>query len=154
MTTEIKNAVETILSREQVTFSVSLVGPQVRDKWECDAWRFTLASKAHTYAGDYYTGTGKRELSKIGKVRNASAGRAVVPPAPVPPVAADVLYSLLLNADAADMSFNAWCSDLGYDNDSIKALSTYQACCKEGEELRKVFKREVLDELREALQDY
>lgn len=154
MTTEIKNAVETILSREQVTFSVSLVGPQVRDKWECDAWRFTLASKAHTYAGDYYTGTGLRKLTKQAERMNTSAGRAVVPPAPCAPVEADVLHSLLLDADAADMSFNDWCADLGYDNDSLKALSTYQACCKEGEELRKVFKREALDDLREALQDY
>ncbi len=154
MSTEIKNAVETILSREQVKFSVTLVGPMVRDDWECDAWRFTLANKAHTYTGDYFTGTGLRKLTKLGKIRNTSAGRGVVPPAPVPPVAADVLYSLLLDSDAAAMSFNDWCSDFGYDNDSIKALTTYQACCKSAEELRKIFKRETLAELRETLQDY
>lgn len=44
------------------------------------------------------------------------------------PSAADVLACLLSDASCAESSFEDWCSDLGYDADSRKALSTYEAC--------------------------
>lgn len=153
MTNEIKTKVEEILSREGVKFRVQIVGPTMRDNWECDAWRFTMAGKM-TYSGDYYTGTGNRKLTKQAERMNKLYGYEKSKPEPVAPCATDVLYSLINDSQAADMSFNDWCSDYGYNNDSIKALATYQACCKEGEELRKVFSRETLAELAEALQDY
>lgn len=49
--------------------------------------------------------------------------------------------------------WDAWETRAGMDSDSIKALNTYNECCKTGETLRK-FPREVLTALREALQNY
>jgi hypothetical protein len=39
---------------------------------------------------------------------------------PAPPLA-DILYSLLLDSEAADESFEDWCANFGYDSDSIAA---------------------------------
>lgn len=48
----------------------------------------------------------------------------------VQPSLDNVLYSLYMDAQAGAMSFSEFCSDFGYDNDSISALNTYRACEK------------------------
>lgn len=70
------------------------------------------------------------------------------------PVAAGVLYSILLDASALDTNPEDWLSDLGYDADSIRANEIYRACCESGRKLRTTFTRSQLDELQELLQDY
>lgn len=47
----------------------------------------------------------------------------------------DVLYSLFMDAMAVGMSFEDFCFEFGYDNDSIRAFKTYDACVKMGKEL-------------------
>jgi hypothetical protein len=73
---------------------------------------------------------------------------------PKAPRAADVLCCLLSDADAIKESFNSWCDNFGYSNDSMKALKTYQACCDTGEKMRALLGGKVMEELREALQDF
>lgn len=73
---------------------------------------------------------------------------------PKAPINSDIMYSLLSDAAAADSSFNYWCADYGFDNDSISAFKTYQQCCEIGEKIRKYFKREQVDAMRAALEDY
>ena len=73
---------------------------------------------------------------------------------PVAPSAAAVLHCLLSDAEARDMSFGDWCDNLGYDDDSIKALNIYKQCEETARALKKVFTRDQLAELREALRDY
>lgn len=73
---------------------------------------------------------------------------------PVRPSAASVLHSMVLDSDACNMSFNEWCSDFGYDTDSRKAYATYEACQKSGDQLKRLFNHDVIEQLREALQDY
>lgn len=46
-------------------------------------------------------------------------------------------------------TFQEWCRNFGYSDDSIKALNTYQACAKQYEALSKVFTQEQLEKLRE-----
>lgn len=72
----------------------------------------------------------------------------------VSPTQASVLYCLLLDANSAEQNFNDWCADCGYDNDSMKALKTYQAYCDILEKMRKVFTTKQRTELSELLQDY
>jgi hypothetical protein len=41
----------------------------------------------------------------------------------------DILYSMVLDADAGNhKTFNDFCDEYGYDNDSIKALKTFGTC--------------------------
>lgn len=130
---------------------------------------------------DFYMGTGNRELSKahaemsqVGLIRAAfgwghnngtynprsERDRRMLAKAkealkkPVNPTAADVLYCLLSDAEACDMSFSDWCDTFGADSDSIKALSTYQACERAGRELSRTFNHARVAELRAILQNY
>lgn len=72
----------------------------------------------------------------------------------IPPTAASVLSCLLSDAQAGDMKFGEFCSEFGYDSDSIKALETHRACEKMEKDMRHFFTREELTELRDMLQDY
>lgn len=128
MTTDEK--IDALLIEWGVPYSAKLVGETKRDEWVCDKWAVTLGS----LSTDFFTGTGLRKKVK--------------------PSAASVLHSLLLDASANDRSFNDWCSDYDYSNDSMKAFETYQACCAIGEKLRKIFNHAQRETLRELLEGY
>lgn len=73
----------------------------------------------------------------------------------IPPTQAAVLYGILLDAESARCStFNEWCSELGYDEDSRKAEKIYFTCQEESEQLDRLFNREQQEELRQLLEDY
>lgn len=63
---------------------------------------------------------------------------------------ADVLESLFLDAMGSDQSFEDWCSDLGYDTDSRKALAVFHACRDTAAQLRNGLGLEVFGELMEV----
>lgn len=46
-------------------------------------------------------------------------------------------------------SFENWCSQFGYDEDSRKAYSTWETCCEQYEALAEMFTDEEMDLLRE-----
>lgn len=50
-------------------------------------------------------------------------------------------------------TFEEFCWEYGYDNDSIKAFKAYMACQEEYINLRKVFTTEQLKELKENIQE-
>jgi hypothetical protein len=52
------------------------------------------------------------------------------------PTAYDLLYCLRSDAESVNESFDSWCSNFGYDNDSIKALNTYNACVENARKLK------------------
>jgi hypothetical protein len=54
------------------------------------------------------------------------------------PTSYDMLYCLLSDASANDMSFEDFCGEFGYDLDSRKAEETYKACRKVGTKVRKL----------------
>ena len=72
----------------------------------------------------------------------------------VSPTAASVLYSLLLDYDYAYELFEDFCDNLGYDQDSIKALEIYKACQKNAKQLKEVFTYSQLNVIRELLEEY
>lgn len=72
----------------------------------------------------------------------------------VTPKLPDVLHSLLLDGAAVDQTFEDWCAELGYSDDSIKARDTFEQCERIGKALARAFTRAELDELREAFREY
>jgi hypothetical protein len=74
---------------------------------EADAWRVTLRFCGRRMTVSYYMGS-------------AFNGR--------PPTSREVLAGLLLDASCAAESFEDFCTNLGYDVDSIKALKVYKTC--------------------------
>ena len=69
---------------------------------------------------------------------------------PRTPSAADVIYSLVSDANGCDQPFNDWCADFGYSNDSIKARDTYFACQKTRVDLLRMFGLELFEKLAAA----
>lgn len=163
MSDSIRSNVSQFLQSLGITFSALPVGETGReDGWKCDQWFVTIkrtGSKAPDMTIPYYTGLGHRKAPpppsgapyRPGTIAHEAWRKLAKPQAPH---AADVLHSLILDSSAADQSFNDWCADFGYDSDSVKALTTYQACCVIGENMRKLFSREELSTLRDMLQDY
>lgn len=67
----------------------------------------------------------------------------------------DVLWSLLLDADALDYStYEEWASSLGCDEDSRKGEKIYRECLSIGLKLRNGLGEGGLKKLTEAFQDY
>lgn len=55
----------------------------------------------------------------------------------------DIALSLCNIALDANPLFDEWCDDFGYDDDSIKARDTWQACLRQEQDLRRVFPQSV-----------
>lgn len=66
----------------------------------------------------------------------------------VGPSVADVVYSLVSDSDAVGTTFDEWCSNLGYDNDSLKALNIYLACQRNSSKLIRLLGSKLVEELR------
>lgn len=159
-----QKAIDAFLQENNIAYAARYVGETMRDnKWQCDAWRASFAAGKSRFETDYYTGLGHRKPVK-GSERQGGANMpkksigyhewAKRNIKPVTPCAADVLHSLILDSSAIDTSFDYWCSDYGYDTDSISAFNTYQQSCKIAKELRQVFTHAQIETLRGLLEDY
>lgn len=164
MSEEKRQQIAAVLAGANVNFSASLRGAQKRDDWECDAWNVVFqrgdSGRGEYIEFDYFTGTGHRNPIK-GAPKCAARPRTLAREdwekrylRPVAPHAADVLYSIMLDASACEMSFRDWCSEYGYNNDSMKDFATYTACCESGEKLRRFFNHEQREQFRAILEDY
>lgn len=111
---------------------VNYVGETTRDGWKCDQWRIEFKNKNSFWSTDYYTGLGCRSKPKS-KWDTAK---------PQKPKNIDILYSLFLDADAANENFDDWCDNYGYSNNSIKALNIYKSCLETATAIRKYFSPE------------
>jgi len=54
------------------------------------------------------------------------------------PTSYDVLYCVLSDASASDMSFEDFCSEFGYDSNLRESKKLYNACKKLGAKVRKL----------------
>ena len=111
----------------------------MNDNWKKTAnkWQVKLVYFDKECVTDFYMGSGL--VDKMGR--------------PKKPTVMNVLSSLIAD-DVSGMSFNDFCNEFGYDNDSIKALKIYEACLKETKAYYNMFDREEREVLRELLEDY
>ena len=151
----------------------------VWEGWEHDAWLITIGAESFQYK----TGTGHRcapfktgdqrmikERCRLigGDIRGLSKDtmesvknpnkrsiRSKAYTKTVPPTQASVLHSLISDAQMGrDSTFNEFCDDLGYDNDTRNAEAMYRACQETSEQLGRIFTRGQLEALGELLEDY
>lgn len=113
---------------------IRLAVTEKSDDWQdtADKWIITIGKEVF----DYYTGTGHRKGGE-----------------PKIPELSSVLYSLVMDANACDESFDDWCLNFGYDTNSRKALDTYLSCQVNATRLRKAGVY-ITEELKEFLQEY
>lgn len=113
-------------------------------EWECE----NGFKAAFSGLGSFGEFSAARERRKIGdEFRNARV--------PIMPEAADVVWSLVLDADVLNYrGFSDWAGNFGYDDDSIKAKSLYDACMEIALQLRGAIGEAGMEKLAEAGQDY
>ena len=70
------------------------------------------------------------------------------------PTLIEVMYSLLMDSNSELTSFADWCSDYGYEDDSIKALKIFEACRTVKLEMLSMFTSKEIEEMNDLLQDY
>lgn len=115
---------------------------------EHDKWSFTLtrAGVKKSINFEYHTGIGHRIEKKNGWGQTEVCA--------VKPGPAGIIYSVLMNKSACNQSFADWCSECGYDEDSRKALATYEACQQEYNKLQSMFTAAEIQQLQVLLEDY
>lgn len=143
-----------------------------------DKWLILFTAERGIVTFDYMTGTGHRTAAKrmyclleqweIDKAMQFTHGGAkpkddpenlkrvaeLIVKATRPPVLKldDILNCLVMDSQACAMSFDNWCFDFGYDNDSRRAFATYEACQKNGDKLQQLGVN--IAEAQEKFQDY
>jgi hypothetical protein len=143
-------------------------------EWQHIAWRVTFTSPRGKFETGYRQGIGHLPNYKQGRI--TLADEAVIKAtlktghvcrwvdgfnqakptitALTPPTAADVVYSLMSDAEAADYAtFEEWAAAAGYDTDSRSAEKIYNACRAIALDLYRVFGAAVLDRLRPIVQE-
>lgn len=181
MSLEIETTVDALLASYGVAYSALYMGVKknaLDGKHEMDRWSIAFTKGDGREAFEefaFYTGLGLRAPATAKDKQEAAWGyqgltekdkQGLTPYGrryladvekkrkPESPRSASVLHSLLLDAEASVTSFRNWCDEFGYDNDSISARNTYDACQENADKLKRIFNLEQLDQLAEALQDY
>ena len=126
------------------------------NKWEHDLFTVRFTRGKSVVETDYRQVTGLgREAEDVGASGPVFFGHGdrmtkiyVKKPSP-----AAVLYCLLSDATVGSELFADFCAELGYDEDSRRALAIYEACQKTAVQMR-MFTGEEREKLNELLEDY
>jgi hypothetical protein len=70
------------------------------------------------------------------------------------PTAADVIYCLLLDYDSGVMSFDEFCNEFGYDNDSMTNFKVYRTCTESAKKLSLIFSASDIESLCVILEGF
>lgn len=100
--------------------------------------------KKHFVDDKEYRYVFKMKLKRNGKSYTFDFGQSINAGSETP-----TMYDVLTCLQKSDVgSFENFCSEFGYDNDSRKAEKVYKAVCKEYEAVEKLFS-DILEELQE-----
>lgn len=129
----------------RMSFKIFFTGQVKRNDWDCFSWSIHLGDQTF----EYFTGLGHatKSNSSIGlkpkdltkKVIRSKDSRDETIFIHVPKLK-DILYSLAMDSQSGNETFEDFCSNCGYDTDSRKALETYLACQESNQKLRRVMK--------------
>lgn len=111
-----------ILDHTFDSYDVIYKGTGCTDDWEHDSFSVLINGVSFVFK----TGLGHRSEPKI------SYGPTLVHA----PIIDDVLYSLVLDSSLASETFSDFCGNLGYDEDSRKALKAYLECQEASDKIR------------------
>jgi hypothetical protein len=166
MSKDIENSVSTLIQTTTTIVNCVYQGEKkngLGGQTTMDKWNFLLTNGRTGLMGidfDFYTGLGHRKFPKgfiVDKTLNPRCIAYAIQEKnkkPIPPNVASMLHSLISDSSACNESFSSWCDNFGYDSDSRKALSIYEACQENGDKQSKVFDRKTIEKLSELLQDY
>lgn len=156
--------VNDFLTQEDIKFTCQYLGERTQEAGHTtDAWicHFTCENGGEEIWVDFFTGLGLRSAPNKPSDGSPAPRRNTLmweelekTRKPIAPSATSVLHSLILDSQCHYQSFESWCSDFDFDEDSNKALSTYEACQQNGDKLRRIFSSAALAQLETLLRDY
>ena len=116
-------------------------------------WTVCIACNGRFFSTNYSQGSAHRTYRGKPLPYNCTNERMIIHSVPSVPKFLDVMYCLVSDAGCVDCStFNDFCDELGYDNDSISDRKAYDACCDTRAELAGM--GFCLDNLRELFAEY
>lgn len=118
-------------------YSSKFLGRDVRDGWEHFTYVVTLTGTIHPNPASFTV-----------HFRNGTGHVFKDDDKPYGPLPFSVLSSIYLD-DTRGASFEEWCSDLGYDTDSRKALAAYLQCQEQTSRFKKAFPDVHLEDYKE-----
>lgn len=72
---------------------------------------------------------------------------------PVEPTATDALCGAIIDANSYPMTFEDWCCEFGYDDDSRKAYDIWQRCTDLATKAQTLFSYDEVEEMRNHLEE-
>lgn len=107
-------------------------------KWPHFLWVLTIGDERFEYktgighATTHYNKQNRRNVKPENSFPDPSSFRWIHKPS-----VDSVLHCLFSDARCGEMSFDDFCSDFGYSNDSLSALDIYRKCAESGKKLKK-----------------
>lgn len=166
---EIEAAADALLQANGISYSATLVQRGAIDAptekggkgWEHDAWRVTFRTLGgREFEQSFKTGIGHRVYPKGWPHEDKRLTRGTIAwaeqekrKAPVPPKAASILYSLVMD-DPHGESFESWADNFGYDSDSRKALAVYMECQRQTDAAKRFFGPELWAAIVSTVEGY
>lgn len=145
---DVGKKVRHLLETSEITFEARYKGLHSdANGWEHDGWIVRIGDATF----DYKTGIGHRGKLKVGWFAQKSPATDYYA---VLPTAASVLYSLMLDAQYGEDTFEEFCGSLGYDTDSRRALVLYLECQNIRQKLHKIISADLWKALQNLLEDY
>ena len=113
------------------SMEITLIGKDINENWYDSVYRnkymFTITTKIGKYSNYFWDS----EYNTKNKIK---------------PTRYDILACLIKYNPG---TFNEFCDEFGYNNNSMRDFKTYQDVCEEWEGISKIFTEEQLEELRE-----
>lgn len=127
--------------RLQIRYTSIMARPGDNSDWAKDAYHYQVKI--------YQDAPFERERFELVTFYSKGSGHKSKkwPHKPIPPTLDEVLDSLRMDWFLASQSFEDFCFELGYDLDSRKAYSLYEACVNIGRQVERLFDRNAQIEL-------
>ena len=128
-----------------ITVKTEFKHRETGEEWQHFLWSVELCFQGRSLKTPFKCGTAHHKKLPSGAACQLHLRDHWLHATPTPPDVATVVNSLCSSLSATEQAFSEWCSDYGYDNDSIKALETYRACQQEAIAVRRLFGRDLAD---------
>ena len=125
-----------------------------KNGWDHFLYSVSIGSGSNAFVTQYKCGLGHSKKVNFHSNPDYWSNKEMKYLVPVKPKNSDIMYSLLMDSEAGNYSFQDFCDNFEYSSDSVKAFGIYQECKKTSKNLRKVFTSEQLQQMLLALQDY
>jgi len=136
---------ETNKTISQTQFYPTYVCKNTESKWNHFVWTSKLTTSKGYIRLDFKMG-----LAHVIKAKSSFSNDK-----PKPPTLEDILYSLIIDSRVAELSFNDWCDEHGYEEDSMSAFNIYiENAAKLKKKLNIIYSRDEIKEIKEFLKDY